>query len=443
MDIMPKLELLSTNEYYNRALEMLEHLRILQASEGLTARNMERYKVIMTSSSKMLLLGKIDAVNLLTYFYGEGLTGTKEDYNYKLFLSIGSKLGKSSSTKKLLNLWNTQEAEKEATIWADVIRYGSIKYYSTKISIEDIANAYATLEEALTKNFIGLGALENCFNIAKYTNKLEELQKQIEQEAEMHIFLKQQVTHIENERLITRHHSQNNDELKEEQQKESDSLKALNAKSDTVFNYNQEKDVVTHNAKPLIKTIFRNKWWGSNSTDALKMSPTQPDVPRDIFSNISHKTIEIKELTNGNVIKLQEQVIKISLKFRVNTKLLEIKKYTAITIPDIIENVKTPHLEFIFNKLNGSKMNKKDTAYLKLDYNDDGKVIKLSLPNPPTYFQDKPFYPVLSIYKSKFYILPINSGQYQHLVEKIYENGGNLEINQVDSDYNIELLGEN
>ncbi|MCZ6902045.1 MAG: hypothetical protein O7C60_04950 [Rickettsia endosymbiont of Ixodes persulcatus] len=43
-------------------------------------------------------------------------------------------------------------------------------------------------------------------------------------------------------------------------------------------------------------------------------------------------------------------------------------------------------------------------------------------------------------YNNNLYIVPVNSGHYEHLTQKIYENKGVLEIGHTDPAYHIEAI---
>ena len=138
-------------------------------------------------------------------------------------------------------------------------------------------------------------------------------------------------------------------------------------------------------------------------------------------------------------MKLQEKTIKTSLKLKLNKKdIMEIKEYRAITIPDNVKDIIEPHLEFVFYRLDGSKVGDPRAA-LVLDYTDDGRIIKLSLPNSPV-LSSKPLYPACIIYHGTLYTLPLNSGYYNHLTQEIYKNGGEVLIGKTDPAYHIEAI---
>ncbi|MCZ6883780.1 MAG: hypothetical protein O7C68_04840 [Rickettsia endosymbiont of Ixodes ricinus] len=117
--------------------------------------------------------------------------------------------------------------------------------------------------------------------------------------------------------------------------------------------------------------------------------------------------------------------------------MVEVKEYRDITFPDIMDG--STNLQLVLYESNGSRPEKTNASYLKLDYTDDGRIIKLSLPNPPV-LSSKPLYPACIIYHSKLYTLSVNSEHYEHLTRKIYENNGVVEIGHADPAYHIEAI---
>ncbi len=192
---------------------------------------------------------------------------------------------------------------------------------------------------------------------------------------------------------------------------------------------NGKTQVVIKNSEPNIATSNNNSTT-TTSTTTINTTST---------SHITSKTIELKDPIHGIVVKLQEETIKTSLKLKLNKKdIMEIKEYRAITIPDTVKDIIELHLEFVFYRLDGSKVDDPRAA-LVLDYTDDGRIIKLSLPNPPV-LSSKPLYPACTIYHGKLYTLPVNSGHYNHLTQKICENGGVVEIGHADHAYHVEAI---
>ncbi|HJD66775.1 MAG TPA: hypothetical protein LFV91_07140 [Rickettsia endosymbiont of Bembidion nr. Transversale] len=195
-----------------------------------------------------------------------------------------------------------------------------------------------------------------------------------------------------------------------------------------------------------LKSFFKGMFSKAPEASTAPKAALVPVVaPKVTSSNVSYKDILLKDPTYGVVVKLQEATINTNLTIRVNGQnIFEVKQYRAIKIPDTLENIKAPNLKFVFSDLNGIKLNDefathtKGTAHLKLDYNVDGRLEKLTLPNPPIYFKDKPGYPAFCIFKKTMCTLPVDSGQLGHLMQIAPK----VEFNNVDEyTYKVELLG--
>ncbi|HJD67907.1 MAG TPA: hypothetical protein LFV66_05670 [Rickettsia endosymbiont of Bembidion lapponicum] len=195
-----------------------------------------------------------------------------------------------------------------------------------------------------------------------------------------------------------------------------------------------------------LKSFFKGMFSKAPEASAAPKAALVPVVaPKVTSSNVSYKDILLKDPTYGVVVKLQEATINTNLTIRVNGQnIFEVKQYRAIKIPDTLENIKAPNLKFVFSYLNGVKLSddfaadRKGTAHLRLDYNNDGRLEKLTLPNAPIYFKDKPGYPAFCIFKKIMCTLPVDSGQLGHLMQIAPK----VEFNNVDEyTYKVELLG--
>lgn len=169
-------------------------------------------------------------------------------------------------------------------------------------------------------------------------------------------------------------------------------------------------------------------------------------APKVTSPNISYRDILLSYQEHPEIaLKLQEATINTNLTIRVNGQhIFEVKQYRAVKIPDALENIKTPTIKFVFSYLNGIKLDDefathtKGTAHLKLDYSANGRLEKLTLPNTPIYFKDKPGYPAFCIFKKIMCSLPVDSGQLGHLMQIAPK----VEFNNVDEHtYSVELLG--
>ena len=194
-----------------------------------------------------------------------------------------------------------------------------------------------------------------------------------------------------------------------------------------------------------LKSFFKGMFKGSEASVAPKAALVPVVAPKVTSSNVSYRDILLRDQEHPEIVlKLQEATINTNLTIRVNGQILVVKQYRAIKIPDILENIKAPTIQFVFSNLNGVKLNdefatdRKGTAHLRLDYNADGRLEKLTLPNPPIYFKDKPGYPAFCIFKKIMCTLPVDSGQLGHLMQITPK----VEFNNVhEYTYKVELLG--
>ncbi|HJD62116.1 MAG TPA: hypothetical protein LFW14_00680 [Rickettsia endosymbiont of Degeeriella rufa] len=196
-----------------------------------------------------------------------------------------------------------------------------------------------------------------------------------------------------------------------------------------------------------LKSFFKGMFSKSHEASAAPKAAFVPiaAAPKVTSQNVSYRDILLRDQEHPEIaLKLQEATTNTNLTIRVNGQIFLVKQYRAIKIPDALENIKAPNLKFVFSNLNGVKLNdefatdRKWTAHLRLDYNNDGRLEKLTLPNPPIYFKDKPGYPAFCIFKKIMCTLPVDSGQLGHLMQI----SPKVEFNNVDEyTYKVELLG--
>lgn len=79
-----------------------------------------------------------------------------------------------------------------------------------------------------------------------------------------------------------------------------------------------------------------------------------------------------------------EETIEASLTLRLNNKcIVKIKEFRSMIVPDTTEDTgDTFDISLILKYSDGTNMLKADPAFLKIHYGRDGKLNKLSLPNP-------------------------------------------------------------
>ncbi|MFY9589530.1 hypothetical protein [Rickettsia endosymbiont of Halotydeus destructor] len=168
---MAKEKLLTINEGYNRALETLEMLKEVPA--GSRNEFIKDYNNVKIGLSDALLFGKAETCINLAYINREGLHGKKSEYNYKLFLVIGSKLGNNACTKQLSTLHNINEVEREASIWVGFINTNTNKKKpDEEITARDISDIRIRLEATLSDNAIKLDTFKEHYWLKSHDDQI-------------------------------------------------------------------------------------------------------------------------------------------------------------------------------------------------------------------------------------------------------------------------------
>lgn len=390
----------TANNLHNSALEFFNNIRNIEQNQGVTALVTKGYIAARIELTQSLLFGKIEACIGLAVFNQRGIGGPISRYNEKLFLTIGSKLGNQLCKQTLTQLSNNNyNVEQEANIWANHINTYK-RDLNTEITTPELSASSIFLKNDLKNDGISLDAYNAHFNILS-----------VDEESETNY---------------------------------------TPTPSSAVNQYDHTPPPVPKRAESKqeatgLKSFFKGMFKGSEASAAPKAALVPVVAPKVTSSNVSYKDILLKDPTYGVVVKLQEATINTNLTIRVNGQnIFEVKQYRAIKIPDTLENIKAPNLKFVFSYLNGVKLSdefaadRKGTAHLRLDYNNDGRLEKLTLPNAPIYFKDKPGYPAFCIFKKIMCTLPVDSGQLGHLMQIAPK----VEFNNVDEyTYKVELLG--
>ncbi|WPY01447.1 120 KDa Rickettsia-like surface antigen domain protein [Candidatus Trichorickettsia mobilis] len=109
---------------------------------------------------------------------------------------------------------------------------------------------------------------------------------------------------------------------------------------------------------------------------------------------------------------------------------IRITQYQSIELPKAIlppgENI---NISLAVTQPSGQRISEIDPAYFTVNYNDIGKLVKISLPSNPVIInvvQERS--PVVVMYKGNIYVLPVNSGNLHKLTTKVNENGGQIEV---------------
>ena len=128
---------------------------------------------------------------------------------------------------------------------------------------------------------------------------------------------------------------------------------------------------------------------------------------------------------------------------KVNGYKVTIEKYRDITLPTTLKPGTDVVLNFPLRCPDGEAMSAIDAAFLQLKYNDNGKLVKLSVPSKPAISEDSNA-PVLIRYKENIYTLPINSGHYLHLTDIVRSNDGVVDRGPLDpAPFDVTLVGDN
>lgn len=90
--------------------------------------------------------------------------------------------------------------------------------------------------------------------------------------------------------------------------------------------------------------------------------------------------------------------------------------------------------------VSGKKLSVKYDAYLKLDYDSTGKLMRLEVPNIVTVLPNTAKSPVLSMIKGKICTLPLSKISLEHLYEITKANGGEIIITSPE-EYSLHCLG--
>ncbi len=125
----------------------------------------------------------------------------------------------------------------------------------------------------------------------------------------------------------------------------------------------------------------------------------------------------------------------LSAQFRIGVRTAQsqyiatITKYRSIMFPDkLAQQRESLELTFAISKPDGNRIAAKDVAYLKLNYDEDGRLIKLSIPGNITVPGFDPNLPVITMYHGAPYVVPITVGTFKFLEKIVIQNNGVIEI---------------
>ena len=140
------------------------------------------------------------------------------------------------------------------------------------------------------------------------------------------------------------------------------------------------------------------------------------------------KVTDIKDSEGVIYGQIYDQDITKQFNFIVNGYPVTIVKYRSITMPDQIQLGETFNYSFALKEPGGLNISKSDAAYLEVQYNSYGQLVKLSVPSEPAISHNDPYAPAIVVYHNKVYTLPVSSGHYWHLKKVVESNSGAFEI---------------
>lgn len=127
----------SANSLYQSSLEMIQLAR--SNPQAYNKFKIEVfYQVIGYNLQESLLFGKAESAAGLAFLYQHGLGVTQDEYAYKLFIAIGSKLGDTETQRLFLAGKDYSMVEKEANVWVKIIKEIGKKYPNKDNEITDV-----------------------------------------------------------------------------------------------------------------------------------------------------------------------------------------------------------------------------------------------------------------------------------------------------------------
>ncbi|MFY9589429.1 hypothetical protein [Rickettsia endosymbiont of Halotydeus destructor] len=203
------------------------------------------------------------------------------------------------------------------------------------------------------------------------------------------------------------------------------------------------------------KGVKRSKSASELITSAYKLTTSTTEVvstdeegkqkiiitaPKPTMQCISSKMTPFiyEKHTYGEVREDIINIINVPLKYKFDNKIIEVTAYRNLTFTDTIKSGSSFVLKYaLSNRVDErTDFNK---ACFEINYDANGKLQKLALPTPPLLCHI-PHYPVLIGYNNDLYVVPVNSGHYVHLIHKIAENYGVIEIGSNNPKYHIEAI---
>lgn len=188
-----------------------------------------------------------------------------------------------------------------------------------------------------------------------------------------------------------------------------DVLKAFN---NAIGNFGHEPLIVENNLEqPVVWKESNNK--NSNGTNGINNKTSDIKVGGKVFGTITESTINY----NRNYFINEANVV--------------VVKFRSITFPENINSGEFIKLSYALTFPNGNAIYETDPAYLVIEYNKQGRLHFMNLPNIPVVSNDYNE-PVLINYHGNIYVLPVSSGEYNKLVQCINSNNGKIVFDNID-----------
>ncbi|WP_342637759.1 Sca4 family protein [Orientia tsutsugamushi] len=133
-----------------------------------------------------------------------------------------------------------------------------------------------------------------------------------------------------------------------------------------------------------------------------------------------------KTITNDageKVTDLISHMHKTQLSANVNGVTKTVTKHRTIDIPRAVEENKGPlDLALVAQDATGKNMSESKAVYLTAHYNQEGKLVEITHPEPMLFFSDKPSSPAYTVINNEVYTLPITKEKYEQLTKEISQN---------------------
>ncbi|BAG40292.1 cell surface antigen [Orientia tsutsugamushi str. Ikeda] len=133
-----------------------------------------------------------------------------------------------------------------------------------------------------------------------------------------------------------------------------------------------------------------------------------------------------KTITNDAGEKVTDLIShshKTQLSASVNGVTKTVTKHRTIDIPRAVEENKGPlDLALVAQDETGKNMSESKAVYLTAHYNQEGKLVEMTHPEPLRFFSDEPGSPAYTVINNEVYTLPITKEKYDQLTKEISQN---------------------